>query len=432
MRAQRDPGASTIAVSFRTPACAFVVALLVTLAAPTASAQGIVVLYAFDTSAASPAAGLTVDQRGNFYGTTVFGGDLGCDLGGNPGCGTVYKFQNLESFTVLYQFNGLTGPFATLPGPVTIAADGSLYGTDYLGGTFHDGFVYSLRPSLTPPRSTLAFWTLHSIHQFTGGNDGGGPAHAAPLVFGADGNLYGAAGGGLNGAGVIFELTRSGNSWTENVLYNFTGGSDGSEPTGIIFDNEGNMFGTAAAGANQQCQFGSGCGAIFKLTHTQSGWTETTLHTFQEGTEGGHSGPLYRDPAGNMFGLNNDSGPDNGGGTLWELSPNNGSWSFSVLHAFPNTLVGYYGPFAPTMDSAGNLYGVVNWGGGNNTGFLFEASPSGGGWAFTDLFDFEPRGERSVGCYPNGTPVLDSGGNIYGVTQLCGSIGWGTIWEFTR
>jgi hypothetical protein len=81
------------------------------------------------------------------------------------------------------------------------------------------------------------------------------------------------------------------------------------------------------------------------------------------------------------------------------------------------------GPYAPTMDAAGNLYGITD---SNGYGLLFKLTPSGGGsWTFTDLYDF-----GSNACTPEGAVVLDAG-NIYGVTEACGEFGGGVLWEFT-
>jgi uncharacterized repeat protein (TIGR03803 family) len=276
-------------------------------------------------------------------------------------------------------------------GVPTIAPDGSLYDVTLFGGQDNSGMVFHLsRPAPPSPAYTPAFWNFNPVYQFTGNDDGGGPSPLSPVLFDERGDIYGAAGGGAYGDGVIYKLTPSGDGWTESVLYTFDG-ADGALPAGVIFDSKGNMYGTTAAGGSK---FGyrNACGIVFKLTPTRSGWKETVLHKFLDGTDGCHPGPLFRDPAGNLYGITTEDGPDNNGGTVWELSPTNGGWSFSVLHAFNFFTVGYYGPYAPTMDAAGNLWGVVNSGGANETGMLFMLTPSNGVWAFVDEYDFAPRG----------------------------------------
>ena len=113
---------------------------------------------------------------------------------------------------------------------------------------------------LTLSTHARAVSTEKVLYTFTGGNDGGLPV--AGLIFDASGNLYGTTGGGGsptceggNGCGTVFELTaKTGGGWTEKVLYTFTGGSDGWAPeSALIFDSNGNLYGTAFGGWQQCC-----------------------------------------------------------------------------------------------------------------------------------------------------------------------------------
>jgi uncharacterized repeat protein (TIGR03803 family) len=66
------------------------------------------------------------------------------------------------------------------------------------------------------------------------------------------GNLYGATGGdGAFGFGSVFKATNSGGNWSCTSLYDFTGGNDGRLPrSNLVMDSSGNLYGTAAGGAN--------------------------------------------------------------------------------------------------------------------------------------------------------------------------------------
>ena len=84
-------------------------------------------------------------------------------------------------------------------------------------------------------------------HTFTGKPDGAFPY--AGLVFDASGALL---------QHDIWRQQRvqlsppatSGSTWTESVLYHFTGGSDGYAPyAGLIFDAAGTLYGTTGHGA---------------------------------------------------------------------------------------------------------------------------------------------------------------------------------------
>jgi len=406
--------------------------------ASVAATQTLTVLHSFrdGNDGAEPGAGMTMDRGGNLYGSTQYGGDQSCFGGGegNPnGCGVLFQMKKTKSgwlFNTIYVFPGsLWGYVFVASGGLAIGPNGSLYGITNGGGDYDDGTVFNLLPSPAAPRTALVSWNYNTVNQFTG-NDGAAPTRLDPLQFDPAGNIYGAATyGGPANDGVVYEMTPSEGGWTENVLYSFTGGSDGYHIRGVSLDENGNIYGVAAyGGGNQDCGFDYGCGTIYELTHSQSGWTETTLHTFQQGLEGGWPGPLIRDKAGNLYGMTYGYGPDNSGGTVWELSPSSGGWAFGVIHAFPTHTVEDYGPYPLAMDAAGNLYGISGLGGQENEGFVFKLTPSNGGWTYTELYDFVGHLD---GCWPQGAPLLDGEGNIYGLTRFCGQYGWGTIWELT-
>jgi len=90
------------------------------------------------------------------------------------------------------------------------------------------------------------------IHRFAGGpTDGFFPI--GNLITDKKGDFYGVTdSGGTFGEGTVFKLTRPAAAnlgWRESVLYNFTGAADGGNPSGgLVFDNKGNLFGTAYNG----------------------------------------------------------------------------------------------------------------------------------------------------------------------------------------
>jgi uncharacterized repeat protein (TIGR03803 family) len=175
--------------------------------------------------------------------------------------------------------------------------------------------VYEVSPS-------QGGWTEAVTYSFTGGNDGSYPEFGAPILDGS-GNLYGTvAGGGAYGQGLVYQLTPSNNSWTETVLYTFTGGNDGGQPfAGLTFDAFGNLYGAAAYfGAN-------GDGTIFGLFRNQGGWTQRTLHTFT-GDDGKYPyGSVLFDSRNIMYGTTfwggnlNCNNPPQGCGVAFELPP---------------------------------------------------------------------------------------------------------------
>jgi hypothetical protein len=414
-------------------------AAALTLLLSVAHAQTLTVLHNFEGADGSrPGAGLVMDRAGNLYGTTNYGGDINCNLapgGGNtPGCGVVYQLKRSGqswSEQVLHKFEAAEDDYLPFPGEPSIGPSGVVYGTTGSGGSSRSGSLFTVTPPATAPKTALYYWDYTVLYDFTGENDGAGPSRNDRLNFDQQGNVYGAAsGGGVAGAGVIYELSRSGSSWTEAPLYSFAGGTDGSSPDGMTFDESGNIYGVTVTGGNQDCDYEYGCGTIYMLTPSGSGWSKTTLHVFQQGVDGGWPGPLIRDAAGNLYGLTEGFGPNNNGGTVWELSPSGGNWIFSVLYSFPNFTVEDSGPFRLTMDSAGALYGISGQGGAAGRGFVFELTPQNGGWAYTDIHDFGTAQGQSDGCDPQGAVVLDGSGNLYGATEWCAA-GVGNVWEVT-
>jgi uncharacterized repeat protein (TIGR03803 family) len=293
-----------------------------------------------------------------------------------------------------------------------------LYGTTSAGGSNGQGTIFNLRPPATICHSTVCPWTETIIHNFTG-TDGGAPQFG-DLVFDAAGDIYGtASAGGAQGQGVVFELTPSGHNWTETVLYSFGGGNDGAAPySGVIFDAAGSLYGATTLGGAHSV------GTVYELSRSQSGWSDTTLYAFGFSDQSFTPyGGLTFDQQGNLFG--SACGGPNGGGTVYELAPSDGGWTYNLVYGFS----GYSGPRdSPTMDASGNIF-ITNLNGGpHQAGSVVKLSPVAGGWTDTDLYDFDGRRD---GAAPFGNVVLDAGGNVYSTTTLGGANNLGIVFEIT-
>jgi uncharacterized repeat protein (TIGR03803 family) len=269
--------------------------------------------------------------------------------------------------------------------------------------------------------------TVKVIHSFGGGGDGEYPA--TDLVMDAEGALYGTTvlGGGLN-SGTVFKLTASGGGWTKSVIYSFTSGPDGGQPyNGVTLDRQGNLYGTAVTGGTgMSCE--GGCGVVYKLTKDGTGWTQSVIYNFTGGDDG--SGPgagLTFDRLGNLYGMTATGGAF-GLGVIYRLSPGGaGHWTQSVVHAFTGGDDGSSGAAGRLLLHAGSLYGVTTVGGahGKGTAFKLTLTP-GGGATLKTLHAFKgPPG----GGLPYGALVRDSAGNLYGTTYYDGEHGLGTVYK---
>ena len=393
------------------------IATLLIVAATPAQAQTLTVLYNFGNGpvGSEPDSGLIMDHTGSLYGTTYDGG--------TQDYGTVYRLSRAGSgWTVLPLYSFLGGTDGAYPvADVAFGPNGTLYGTTSGGGNGGYGTVFNLRPPASVCKTVLCPWTETVLYRFTGGSDGGFGnfpyGYADVLVFDRAGNIYGTTpNGGAYGYGVVFKLTQSGGSWTESVLWSFTGGDDGANPlSGVIFDSAGNLYGTAESGGTH------GEGVVYELSPSESGWTQSTLYSFGAQDAPYPFGGLAMDAQGNLYGT---TGGFYSGGEAYELTQADGNWTVSRRQIFS----AYEGPFdTPTLDAEGNLYGTIGFAGRGGYGEVFKLTPSGSGWIYTDLGDFD----LANGGDPVGGVIFDANGNLYGTTSLGGEYTNGIVWELT-
>jgi uncharacterized repeat protein (TIGR03803 family) len=237
--------------------------------------------FASGDPGSNPVGALVQGIDGYLYGTTEFGGEFSY--------GTVFRTDIATSATgTLAEIDG--GTAGINPECDLIQAkDGNFYGTTSSGGADNLGTFFRVTPE-------GVFTTLYT---FQGSTDGGNPLRG--VIQGADGLFYGIANeGGTGGAGVIYQMTVSGNTATINPLYAFQPLlGDGTDPIGkLIQASDGNFYGTTSTGgANSD-------GTIFQVNIAGS---FTTLYNFADDGDGGdpisgltqgNNGKLYGTTAG--------------------------------------------------------------------------------------------------------------------------------------
>lgn len=356
-----------------------------------ADTQTILHTFTGGQDGSDPGLGLTLDAAGNLYGTTYFG--------------QVFKLtpeNGSWQYNVLYSF-GVGGEDNTW-GP-TLDAAGNLYGTTSRDGNSGHGIVFELKHSSSG-------WTKKVLHAFSADSYPYGS-----VIFDKLGNLYGTA-QKENGDAIVFELTPSREKWVLKVLHTFTGGYGSGPNPDLVFDAQGNLYGTTYSGGSY------GAGSVFELHPSKTGWTETVIYSFTGGNDGkypvGGEGVIF-DRKGRLYGGTVYGGTD-GGGVVFQLTrQQDGQWVESVLdnfHCIPQSLV---------FDSAGNLYGATTSIKGSKCGqgSVFQLTPlKDGQWRENVLYDFS----GSDGWGPQNL-VLDDAGNLYGATVAGGSDGLGLIYE---
>ena len=297
-----------------------------------------------------PDGALVQGPDGNFYGTTLL-----------PE-GAAFKVTSGGVLTTLYTFCQLNhctdgqGPIAGL----VLGNDGNYYGTTWLGGNSR---------TCTPPNGCGTVFKLTPggvmtvLHRFSG-TDGGTPTEA--LIQGADENFYGTttASGGNGEGGTVFKITSLGALTT---IYNFCSLSnciDGVNPSGLVQDSSGNLYGTTNTGGTSTNCGSGGCGTVFKVT---LGGTLTTLHSFGQTDGGNPYAALTPGSDGNFYGTAQVGGSGTGCGTFgcgtaFSITPGG---TFTLLHNFNYTTDGS-SPTGLFQSTNGFFYGTAANGGSNS------------------------------------------------------------------
>jgi len=360
---------------------------------------------------------LTLDGKGNAYGTTAGGGA--------HGYGTVFelmpKLDGSWEEAILYSFHDpyKTNDGGTPSSSVVFDSSGNLYGTTPVGGPHGFGTVFRLTQGSNGWKETI-------LHGFGVDDSKYGCCPSAGMIMDNAGNLYGTD-------GYPFELSPGSHGWKVKVLSRFPGSNNGSEPfAGLVVDPSGSLYGTTQhGGGSPNC--GDGCGTVFQVTPEPDGkWKERILHRFGSSGDGAFPGvgSLVLDKLGNVYGTTDIGGPSRYG-TVFKLTPQtNGGWKEAILYSFTDGSDGGYASAGVVIDNTGNLYGTTFAGGDPNCGcgVVYKLAPQANGkWKYTLLHTFIGYD----GAQPDANLILDDKGNLYGTTAVGGTAGAGVAFELT-
>jgi uncharacterized repeat protein (TIGR03803 family) len=318
---------------------------------------------------------------------------------------------------VIYSFDQSTG-YRPAAG-MFVDRTGALFGTSFRGGALDLGDVFKLS------RHGKAY-TENTLWNFGYGKDGSNPV--AGLMEDASGALYSTTdGGGTFDFGTAFKLTPSGSTYTESVLWSFNGHDGGAPYAGLISDHNGTLYGTT-------CCYGIyGGGTVFKLSPSGSRYIETVLWFFGNGQDGQNSyaGLLMKDGA--LYGTTARGGSvicsfysNVGCGIVFKLTPHGKTYTEQILWNFGGAPDGSFPEAGLIADAAGSLYGTTDSGGTYGAGSVFKLTRNGKKYTESVLWSF---GNGSDGTNPQGGLVADASGTLYGTTYDGGAYGNGAVFE---
>jgi uncharacterized repeat protein (TIGR03803 family) len=334
----------------------------------------------------SPYPSPILGSDGNLYGVTE---------GGNANfAGTFYKVTLDGKLTTLY--TSATTCIPSCPegiglNGITQASDGNFYGTMYAGGNAtSSGTIFSISP-------TGKFTVLYNFCSLANCVDGQNPEF--PPIQGSDGNFYGTTYNGgteggedSQGGGVVYQLTPSG---TYTVLHSFCGQNDdncdtGMNPSTVVADAHGNLFGTTVYGL----------AVAFEITSTHE---YRILHTFDSAIDGYYPAGLILASDGNFYGMTGEGGTANEG-TIFEMTP---AGEFTSLYSFAYPK-GYDPSSGLFQATDGSLYGAT----------AYSIFPCCYGTIFSLSNGLSPLVETVPVAGNVGTSVIILGNNLTGSTGV--------------
>ena len=294
--------------------------------------------------------------------------------------------------------------------PLTVISPTQVLGTEPSATGYGD--IFELTIAGTKITKTVLF-------AFPG--SAGGNTPSSGVTVSSTGEIYGTATGGANGGGIVYSVALNRKGFLqESVLASFTPGAiGGSAPSGelILSKNEKVLYGTTTAGG------ASGNGTVFRVS-TKGG--ETLLYSFGGGTDGASPGGLVTADGKTFYGATSLGG--NGQGTVFSITK---SGKYQLLYSFANTADGHTPNPQLVLDPSGAIYGTAQ-GGGYGQGTAWVLAPpihKKAAWHLEVMYDF--GGVANDGAQPIGPLILDTQGNVYGVTTNGGAYGGGTAYKIT-
>jgi uncharacterized repeat protein (TIGR03803 family) len=370
------------------------------------------VKFNFDdtNNGSAPQSALIQGKDGKLYGTTEYGGA--------SGDGIMFQYDlSTSTFTKKFDFDDSgksTGKYCI--GAMVQATDGMLYGMGYNGGMDNSGVVYKYDPSTS---------TLTKQFDFHQAKTGSHPVGA--IVPAKDKMLYGVTQfGGTKNNGTIYQFDPTTYSYTKKI--DFDKAISGDAPTApLLLASDRKFYGTTSYGGPNDD------GILFQYDPATNILTPKVEFGGAKGSD--PCGELVQLSNGKIYGTTREGGAKNEG-VIFQFDPATGTYEKKI--DFEGKVKGSYPEGGLTLAADGKLYGVTTGGGVNSSasiasgfGVLFQYDPSTND--FVKKIDFDGNGN---GPNPNGTLVKTANGKLYGMTTTGGAtsdtnhVGEGVLFEF--
>src|SRR6266446_1211840 len=230
-------------------------------------------------------------------------------------------------------------------------------------------------------------------------------------------------------AAVGLILAGRGTAQTFTTLHSFNQDTDGNHPNGLLLSSN-TLYGTATYGGSSPYY-----GMVFAVNTDGTGFTNLHSFTFSDGS----------DPVGGLilsgialYGVTGYGGCG-GNGTVFALSTN--GMGFTTLYSFtgppwngsPSPITNTDGahPEAGLVLSGSTLYGTAEYGSSSGNGTVFAVNTDGTGftnlYSFTALFGPHPQTNSDGACPSAGSGLFLSGNTLYGTAENGGISGNGTV-----
>lgn len=352
------------------------------------------------------------DSSGNLYGASAGGGGyaMATNAYGVGGLGELfYRYSPAGGQTILDR--GIDSGNLR-PKQMTVASNGRLYSIE--GAATNQGALRRYTPGTG--------WDILAPTPFN---------IATPWVEGADGRLYNTRAAGLD----LYAVDKDGAAGVQTI-HTFSNTVMARAILAMSHSN-GRLFGYGAILRN------TGGGNAFRplVFSIRPDGTDAQVHKESIGDAGTIGGgnvvsSLVEAADGRVYGATLQGGANNNG-IIFRINADGSA--YEVLHEFGPTTANTGGraPTSLVLGADGHLYGTAQFGGVNGNGVIFRwntvSSAYEALYAFNGLTPHTAMGSNT-GTNPDGTRPLGfmraRDGTLYGMAQLGGQYGWGTVFKF--